>query len=69
MSKVEELRKELYELCDKTQTSRSGMDNLIKYYIDSLGWSEEESIKYAIKLFHNGTIEQIKFFGKDGEEI
>ena len=69
MSKVEELRKELYELCDKTQTSRSGMDHLINYYIDSLGWSEEESIKYAIKLFHNGTIEQIKFFGKDGEEI
>ena len=31
MSKVEDLRKQLYETCDKTNTSRSGMDYLINY--------------------------------------
>jgi len=69
MSKVEDLRKQLYETCDKTNTSRSGMDYLINYYINSLGWSEEKAIEYAISLFHNGTITAIKFLGKDGEEL
>jgi len=41
----------------------------VNYYINSLGWSEEEAIKYTIGLFHNGTIEQIKLIGKDGEEL
>ena len=60
---------ELYEICDKTNTSRTGIEHLIKYYIESLGWTEEKAIEYAIGLFHNGTIEQIKFIGKDGEEL
>lgn len=66
---VEELRKELYEICDKTNTTRTGIEHLIKYYIESLGWTEEEAIKYTIGLFHNGTIEQIKFIGEGGEEL
>lgn len=66
---VEELRKELYEICDKTNTTRTGIEHLIKYYIESLCWTEEESIKYTIGLFHNGTIEQIKFIGEGGEEL
>lgn len=69
MERTEVLRNELYEICDKTNTSSTGIEHLIKYYIESLGWTEEKAIEYAIGLFHNGTIEQIKLFGKDGEEI
>lgn len=66
---VDELRNELYEICDKTNTSRTGIEHLIKYYIESLGWTDGKAISYAISLFHNGTIEQIKFIGKGGEEL
>ena len=69
MERTEALRNELYEICDKTNTSRTGIEHLIKYYIESLGWTEEKAIEYAIGLFHNDTIRQIKLFGKDGEEI
>ncbi len=69
MKTVNELRKELYEYCDKTETSRKGIDYLVNYYIYSIGWTEEKAIEYAIGLFHNGTIEQIKLIGKDGKEI
>ena len=69
MSKNDELRQKLYEICDKTNTRRSGMDFLVDYYIKSLGWTEEAAIKYAIGLFHYGTISAIKLFNKDGEEI
>ena len=69
MSKIDELRNELYEICDKTDTRRSAMDYLVNYYMTSLHWSEEDAIKYAIGLFHNGTISAIKLFNKDGEEI
>lgn len=69
MSKIEELRNKLNELCEKTDTRKSGIDYLVNYYIESLGWNEEEAIQYAIDLFHNGTISQIKLFGKDGNEL
>lgn len=64
-----EVRKQLYEMCDKTSTSRTGMDHLVNYYIKSLGWREEEACKYALSLFHDGTITQIKLIGKDGKEL
>ena len=64
-----EVRKQLYEMCDKTNTSRSGMDFLVNYYIKSLDCSEEEACKYALSLFHDGTITQIKLIGKDGKEL
>ena len=64
-----EARKQLYEMCDKTSTSRTGMDHLVNYYIKSLGWNEEEAFKYALSLFHDGTITQIKLIGKDGKEL
>lgn len=67
--KIDELRRELYEHCDKTETSRKGIEYLVNYYIHSLGWTEEAALIYAIGLFHNDTIRQIKLFGKDGEEI
>lgn len=65
---MDKLRNELYKLCDETKTSRSGIDYLVNYYINSLGWSEQKALEYAISLFKNETIEQIKVFGKDGEE-
>ncbi|OQC50268.1 MAG: hypothetical protein BWX57_00423 [Tenericutes bacterium ADurb.Bin024] len=57
---VEELKRELKEMCEKTDTSISGMEYLIKYYMESLHWTEIESITYAMGLFKNGTIQQIK---------
>ena len=66
---IEELRTELKETCEKTNTRYSGMEYLIKYYMESLHLTEKESIEYALKLFHDGTIEQIKFIGKDGKEL
>ena len=64
-----EVRKQLYEMCDKTNTSRTGMDYLVNYYIKSLGWNEEEACKYALSLFYDRTITQIKLIGKDGKEL
>ena len=66
---VDQLREQLYKICDETKTSRSGMDYLVNYYQENLGWSEKAALEYAILLFHNGTIQQIKLIGKDGEEL
>lgn len=63
--KIDELRRELYEYCDKTETSRNGIECLVKYCIHSLGWTEEAALIYAIGLFHNDIIRQIKLFGED----
>ena len=68
-NKAEELRKELQRICQETNTRISGMEFLVNYYIKGLGWSEEKALQYAIDLFHNGTITQIKLIGKDGEEL
>lgn len=66
---IEDLREELKEMCERTNTSLSGIEYLIKYYLESFKWTEAESINYAIGLFKNETIEQIKFIGKDGKPI
>jgi len=66
---LENLKGLLAEICKKTNTRLSGMERLIRYYMEDLGWSEEESYEYAIGLFLNGTIAQIKVLGKDGEEL
>ena len=65
----EKLRIQLSNLCKETQTSESGINYLINYYIENLKWSEEKALEYAISLFHNGTIQQIKLIGKDGKEL
>ena len=56
-------------MCEKSDTSLSGMNYLVDYYVDSLGWSEKEAVDYAIGLFRNGTIREIKLFGKDGKQL
>lgn len=67
--KVEELRTELKDACEKYETRYSGMEYLVNYYINSLNWTEKEALEYALKLFHDGTITQIKLIGKDGNEL
>lgn len=70
MSKsTKKLRNKLNEICEQSDTSKKGMEMLVDYYINSLGWSEDKALIYAIGLFHDGTISAIKFFGKDGKEI
>ena len=66
---IEDLRQELKEMCERTNTSLSGIEYLIKYYLETFKWTEAEAINYAIGLFKNRTIEQIKFIGKDGKPI
>ncbi len=65
---VEQLRQELKDICEKTDTRLSGMQILVDLYVKQ-GRTEEQALQYAIDLFHNGTISQIKLFGKDGEEL
>lgn len=66
---VEELRTELKDTCEKYETRYSGMEYLVKHYMKSLKWTEKEALEYALKLFHDGTITQIKLIGKDGNEL
>lgn len=62
-------RTPLFEMCEKNDTSLTGMNYLVDYYVDSLCWSEKEAVDYAIGLFRNGTIREIKLFGKDGKQL
>ena len=62
-------RAELYKRCDATNTSKEGIDVLLKYYIRHFGWTEVQACGYIHRLFDNGTIDQIKMFGKDGKEL
>ncbi len=67
---VEKLWQELIETCEKTNTRLSGMEFLVKkYYMETLGWTEQKALEYTLELFHNGTIQEIKLLGQDGEEI
>lgn len=60
---------DLKAICKQTNTSFSGIEKLIEYYEKSLHWSKDEAIAYAISLFNNGTIDQIKVLGQDTKEI
>ena len=66
---LEQLRTELKETCERTETRYSGMEFLVNDYIKQLGWTEEQAIEYALGLFKDGTITAIKLLNKDGEEI
>ena len=69
MNEILELRKKLEAICERTKTDLTGIKALLKYYTDTCGWTEEEALNHTIELFENGTIDQIKLFGKDGEEL
>ena len=68
-NETKKLWQKLNKTCDETKTSGSGIKYLVEYYINSLGWGEDEALNYAIDLFENGTISQIKIIGKEGQEI
>lgn len=66
---MDNLKEKLLKLCKELKTSDEGINYLINYYINSLGWTEEEAIKYTIKLFDNGSIDEIKIIGgNDGKD-
>lgn len=60
---IEELRQQVKEKCEKTNTRQEGIDFLIKYYTRSLEWSEREALEYTLQLFKDGTINEIKVLG------
>lgn len=66
---LEELREELKNICKETNTRYLGIEHLVNYYVKSLGWTQVQAIEYAIRLFHDGTIREIKLLGKDGKEL
>lgn len=69
MQDLSDLKAELDRICDETKTSKKGIRCLVDYYVESLGWSELEAIRYVIGLFENGTIDAIKVIGENGKEI
>lgn len=63
------LNEKLLKSCEQDKTSTEVINYLINYYINFLGWTEEEAIKYTIKLFDNGIIDEIKIIGgTDGKD-
>ena len=69
MSRLQDLELILNEFIKRTDTSSKGIELLIDYYIKTLGWSKEQAVEYAIRLFENGTIDSIKVInGKGGND-
>ena len=65
---LEKLKEQLLKLIESRGQTMKNYESLLKYYQTSLGWSEEEAIKYVIGLFDNGTMDEIINFGKgDGK--
>ena len=60
VKKIAKLRAELYEYCDKTETSRNEIEYIVNYYIHQLNWTEEDVLMYVVGTFLNGSIKQIK---------
>ena len=61
---VEELRKQLILLIESRGQTMKNYESLLKYYQTSLGWSEEQALKYVISMFDNGTMDEIIALGK-----
>ena len=65
---LEKLKEQLLKLIESRGQTMKNYESLLKYYQTSLGWSEEEAIKYVISLFDNGTMDEIIDLGKgDGK--
>lgn len=65
---LEKLKEQLLKLIESRGQTMKNYESLLKYYQTSLGWSEEEAIKYVISLFDNGTMDEIINLGKgDGK--
>lgn len=66
--KTNEKYQELLSVAKAHNTSKKSVDYLLSYYQNSLGWNKLEAINYTMKLFNDGTIEEIKVLGRSDEE-
>lgn len=62
-------RAALFDYCRARGTNIKGMNMLCEFYAKSKGWSEAHAAEYAMGLLKDGTIDDIRFLGKDGEEL
>lgn len=63
---MSENKEKLKVLCKAKGVKIQGIEHLIEYYQKSLGWSEQQAIEYAIKLFEDGIIDSIMVISKEG---
>lgn len=63
---MSENKQKLIEFCKAKGAKIKGITHLIEYYQKSLGWSEQQAVEYAIKLFEDGTIDSIMVILKEG---
>lgn len=63
---MSENKEKLKKLCKAKGAKIQGIEHLIEYYQKSLGWTEQQAIEYAIKLFKDGTIDSIMVISKEG---
>jgi hypothetical protein len=60
---MESNKAKLQRLVEEKGIHKEGINFLLEYYMHSLHWSENESVDYIIKLFENGTIDDILIIG------
>lgn len=63
---MSDYKQKLIGLCKAKVAKIQGIEHLIEYYQKSLGWSEQQAIEYALKLFEDGTIDSIMVILKEG---
>ena len=63
---MSENKQKLIEFCKAKCLKIKGIEHLIEYYQKALGWSEQQAVEYAIKLFEDGTIDSIMVISKEG---
>ena len=63
---MSDYKRKLNELCKQKGAKIQGIEHLIEDYQKSLGWTEQQAIEYALKLFEDGTIDSIMIISKKG---
>lgn len=63
---MSDYKQKLIKLCKAKGAMIQGIEHLIEYYQKALGWSEQQAIEYALKLFEDGTIDSIMVISKKG---
>ncbi len=54
----------LLEKAKDLDVSQDAVNRLLRYYTDTLGWGMNQALIYALELFENGTIAEVKSWGK-----
>lgn len=44
--------------------SQDAVNKILRYYTDTLGWSMNQALLYTLELFENGTIAEVKSWGR-----